>query len=253
MCDATVMPRRTTARHQNFNKCEAHLLRNLPAMRVFITAATVGEWMPCFSNIDKLYTEKSKRLKIYFHQSGVGMLTSCFSLTKLVMEEKPDMIIQVGMAGSYDATMPLGKVVVVDKEIDGNTGVEEDGKWRDLFNMKLEKPNYYPFEKKMLPNTHIEKLNLLKLKTVTGVTVTEITTRKERIQQLMKKYEPTIETMEGAALHYVCRQTNTSFLQMRTISNYVGERDKSKWMIKDALDNLNTTLIQYIDKLYKIA
>jgi futalosine hydrolase len=222
-------------------------------MRVFITAATVGEWMPCFSNIDKLYTEKSKRLKIYFHQSGVGMMATLFSLTKLIMEEKPDLILQVGIAGCFDTSIELGKIVVVNKEIDGNSGVEENGKWRDLFNLKLEKPNYPPYEKKTLPNPHIDKLNLLKLKTVTGITVNEITTRKERIKQLVEKYEPVTESMEGAALHYVCRNTNTGFLQMRTISNYVGERDKSKWKIKESLDNLNSSLIKYIDKLYKIA
>ena len=222
-------------------------------MRVFITAATVGEWMPCFSKIDKLYTEKSKRLKIYFHQSGVGMMSTLFSLTKLIMEEKPDLILQVGIAGCFDTSAELGKIVVINKEIDGNTGVEENGKWHDLFNLKLEKSNYPPYEKRALPNPHIDKLNLLKLKAVTGVTVNEITTRKERIEQLIKKYEPVTESMEGAALHYVCRNTNTNFLQMRAISNYVGERDKSKWMIKEALDNVNGALLKYVDKLYKIA
>jgi futalosine hydrolase len=222
-------------------------------MRVFITAATVGEWMPCFSNINKLYTEKSKRFKIYFHQSGVGMMASSFSLTKLIIEEKPDLLLQVGMAGCFDPSVALGKVVVVEKEIEGNTGVEENGKWRDLFNLKLEKANYPPYVKRTLPNPHIEKFNLLKLKAVTGITVAEVTTRKERIKQLVKKYEPVTESMEGAALHYVCRNTNTNFLQMRTISNYIGERDKSKWKMKEALENLNTTLLKYIDKLYKIA
>jgi futalosine hydrolase len=222
-------------------------------MRVYITAATVGEWMPCFSNINKLYTEKSKRFKIYFHQSGVGMMAATFSLTKLITDEKPDLVLQVGMAGCYDTSVALGKVVLVEKEIEGNTGVEENSKWRDLFNLKLEKPNYPPYVKRTLPNPNIDKLNFLKLKAVTGVTVNEITTRKERIKQLIKKYEPVTESMEGAALHYVCRHTNTMFLQMRTISNYVGERDKGKWLIKEALGNLNTTLIKYIDKLYKIA
>jgi len=230
-----------------------YLLRILPPMRVFITAATVGEWMPCFSNINKLYTENSSRFKIYFHQSGIGMMPATFSLTKLIAEEKPDLVLQAGIAGCFDTAMQLGKVVVVHKEIEGNTGVEENGKWRDLFNLKLEKPNYHPYEKRTLPNPHIDALNLLKLKTVTGITVNEITTRKERIKQLVKKYEPDIESMEGAALHYVCRQTNTKFLQLRAISNYIGERDKNKWMMKEALANLNTTLLKYIDKLYKIA
>lgn len=222
-------------------------------MRVFITAATAGEWMPCFLDINKLYTEKSNRLRVYFHQSGVGAMATTFSLTKLIAEEKPDLVVQAGIAGCFNTDMQLGKVVVVNKEIEGNTGVEEGGKWRDLFNMKLEKPNYHPYQKKALPNPHIEALNLLKLKMVTGITVSEVTTRKERIRQLAKKYEPVIETMEGAALHYVCRQTSTKFLQLRSISNYIGERDKSKWAMKEALNNLNAALLKYLDKLYKIA
>lgn len=221
-------------------------------MRVIVTAATTGEWMPCFSKIDKLYTESSKRLKIYFHQSGVGILATTFSLTKLLMEEKPDLIIQIGLAGCFDTSVALGKIFLIDKEIVGDIGVEENGKWKDIFNMKLEKSNYPPYEKKMLLNPHIEKFNLLKMKTVTGVTVNEITTRKERIRQIVKKYDPVTESMEGAALHYVCRGLNVPFLQMRAVCNYIGERDKTKWLIKDSLHNLNKSLMSYFDKLYKI-
>ncbi len=221
-------------------------------MRVIITAATTGEWMPCFSKIDTLYTESSRRLKIYFHQSGVGMLATTFSLTKLLMEEKPDLIIQIGIAGCFNNSIALGKIFLIEKEIVGDMGVEENKKWKDIFNMKFEKSNYPPYEKKMLVNPHIEKFNLLKMKTVTGITVNEITTRKERIKQLMKKYDPVTESMEGAALHYVCRSLGVPFLQMRAVSNYIGERDKSKWLIKESLHNLNKTLINYVDKLYKL-
>jgi futalosine hydrolase len=221
-------------------------------MRVIITAATTGEWMPSFAKIDKLYTEGSKRFKIYFHQSGVGMMATTFSLTKLLLEEKPDLIIQMGIAGCFDNSIALGKVFLIEKEITGDIGVEENKKWKDIFNMKLEKSNYPPYEKKALINPNIEKLNLLKLKTVTGITVNEITTRKERIKQLIKKYDPVIETMEGAALHFVCREMNIPFLQIRAVSNYIGERDKEKWKMKEAIDNLNQTILKYVDKLYKI-
>lgn len=222
-------------------------------MRVIVTAATTGEWMPCFSKIDKLYTEDSKRLKITFHQSGVGMLATTFSLTKLLMEDKPDMIIQIGIAGCFDDTIKLGRVFLIENEIAADIGVEEKNKWKDIFNLKLERSNYPPYKKRTLPNEHIEKFNLLNMKTVTGLTVNEITTRKERIKQLLKKYAPVTESMEGAALHYVCRAMNVPFLQMRAVSNYIGERDKSKWMMGESLHNLNKTLLQYIDKLYKEA
>jgi futalosine hydrolase len=180
-------------------------------MRVFITAATVGEWMPCFLEVDKFYTEKSKRFKVYFHQSGVGMMATCFALTKLIMEEKPDLLLQVEWQDVLTTTVNLGKVVIIEKDHAGDLGVEENGKWKDLFSLKLEKSNYPPYEKSALPTRTTEKLNLLKLKTVTGVTVNEITTRKERIKQLKKKYQPITESMEGAALHYVCRSTGTPF------------------------------------------
>ncbi len=222
-------------------------------MRVIISAATVAEWMPSFLNINALYTGESQRLKLQYHQSGIGMLAASFALTKLAMEDKPDLIIQVGIAGTFDTSQTLGSVVVINEETIGDLGVEEDGKWKDLFDLKLEKSSYHPFEKRKLPNQWLTKYNLLGLKEVSGITVNEISTNQERIQKIIKKYNPTIESMEGAALHYVARETNIPFIQIRAISNYIGERDKSNWQMKLAIDNLNQTLIQYIDRLYQIS
>ncbi|HRH60412.1 MAG TPA: futalosine hydrolase [Chitinophagaceae bacterium] len=222
-------------------------------MRVVISAATVEEWMPSFLAIDTLYTSESNRFKLIFHQSGVGMLATCFSLLKLIADEKPDLIIQAGIAGTFDGKIALGKVVAVKEEILGDLGVEEDGKWKDIFDMKLEKSNYYPFEKRRLPNQWITKFNLLKLPEACGITVNEITTNPERIQQHIKKYSPDTESMEGAALHYVCRQMNVPFMQVRAVSNHVGERNKENWMIGEAFENLNQTLLKYTEKLYRMA
>jgi len=222
-------------------------------MRVIITAATVAEWMPSFLNINALYTGESQRLKLQYHQSGIGMLATSYAITKLAIEDKPDLIIQVGIAGTFDMALPLGSVVVINEETIGDLGVEEEGKWKDLFDLKLEKSSYHPFEKRKLPNQWLHQYNLLGLKEVSGITVNEITTNQDRIQKLAKKFNPVIESMEGAALHYVARESNIPFIQIRSISNYIGERDKSKWQMKTAIDNLNQTLLQYIDRLYQIA
>lgn len=221
-------------------------------MRVIITAATVTEWMPAFLEMNNLYTSDSQRFKVQFHQTGVGMLATAVSLTKLVLDEKPDLIIQAGIAGSFDTTVPLGKVIIVNEETVGDLGVEEDGKWKDVFDLKLEKSSYPPFERRKLPNPWLTKFNLLKLPEVNSITVNEVSTNTERIQQLIKKYNPVTESMEGAALHYVCRQANIPFLQIRAVSNYIGERNKANWKMKEAIDNLNQVLLKYIDKLYKI-
>ena len=119
--------------------------------------------------------------------------------------------------------------------------------------MKLEKSSYHPFEKRKLPNQWLDQYNLLNLPTVSGLTVNEISTNSKRIEELTKKYQVDLETMEGAALHYVARETNTAFLQIRAISNLVAERNKANWKMGEAIENLNETIIQYIDKLYQIA
>jgi futalosine hydrolase len=222
-------------------------------MRIIVTAATVDEWMPAYLQVDTLYTSESKRMKVIFHQSGVGMLATAVALTKVIAEEKPDLIIQAGIAGTFDETMNLGKVVCIKDECLGDLGVQEDGKWKDIFDLKLEKSSYPPYEKRRLPNPWLNEYNLLKLPEVNGVTINEVTTSDERKQQLVKKYEAVIESMEGAALHYVCRNFNVPFIQMRAVSNYIGERDKTKWEMRTAIENINQTLLKYFDKIYKLA
>lgn len=222
-------------------------------MRVIITAATVAEWMPSLLEMNSLYTSGSNRLRIRFHQGGVGMLATAVALTRLVWEEKPDLVLQAGIAGCFDLSIPLGKVVAVSEEALADMGVEEDGKWKDIFDLKLEKSSYHPFERRRLPNPWLATFNLLKLPEVTGITINQVTTEKDRIQQLVKKYNPVVETMEGAALHYVCRQANIPFIQIRAVSNYIGERNKANWKISEAITNLNQAILKYADRLYKIA
>jgi futalosine hydrolase len=59
--------------------------------------------------------------------------------------------------------------------------------------------------------------------------------------------------MEGASLHFMGRDLTIPFIQIRSVSNYVGERDKSKWEMQEAIYNLNETLLEFLDALYKTA
>ena len=226
---------------------------DLYIMRVIITAATHGEWMPSFQKINPKYVGNSKRFSVGFHESGIGMLASSISLMKMFTQETPTLIIQVGIAGSFDKKIPLGKVFVVNNDFAGDIGVIENKVWKDLFDMKLDKPNDAPYEKKSLPNPWLNQFNLLKLPTKKGVTVNTISTDKKQIQLLGGRYKAVLESMEGASLHYMGRDLTIPFIQIRAVSNYVGERDKSKWKIQEAIYNLNETLLEYLDALYKTA
>ncbi len=222
-------------------------------MRVIITAATNGEWMPSFQKINPAYAGTNKRFSVGFHESGIGLLASSVSLMKMFVQETPSLIIQVGIAGCFDKKLPLGKVFAVKDDFAGDIGVMENKVWKDLFDLKLDKANDAPYEKKSLPNPWLSQYNLLKLPTKKGVTVNTISTDKNKIDLYSGRYKATLESMEGAALHYMGRDLNTPFIQIRAVSNYVGERNKAKWNMQEAIYNLNETLLQYLDALNKIA
>jgi len=222
-------------------------------MRVIITAATNGEWMPSFQKINPAYAGTNKRFSVGFHESGIGLLASSVSLMKMFVQETPSLIIQVGIAGCFDKKVPLDKVFAVKDDFAGDIGVMENKVWKDLFDLKLDKPNDAPYEKKSLPNPWLSQYNLLKLPTKKGVTVNTISTDKNKIDLYSGRYKATLESMEGAALHYIGRDLNIPFIQIRAVSNYVGERNKAKWNMQEAIYNLNETLLQYLDALNKIA
>jgi futalosine hydrolase len=222
-------------------------------MRVIITAATNGEWMPSFQKINPAYAGTNKRFSVGFHESGIGLLASSVSLMKMFVQETPSLIIQVGIAGCFDKKVPLGKVFAVKDDFAGDIGVMENKNWKDLFDLKLDKANDAPYEKKSLPNPWLSQYNLLKLPTKKGVTVNTISTDKNKIDLYSGRYKATLESMEGAALHYMGRDLNIPFIQIRAVSNYVGERNKAKWEMQEAIYNLNETLLQYLDALNKIA
>jgi futalosine hydrolase len=222
-------------------------------MRVIITAATHGEWMPCFQKINPKYVGNSKKFSVGFHESGIGMLASSVSLMKMFVQETPTLIIQVGIAGCFDKKIPLGKVFAVKDDFAGDIGVMENKVWKDLFDMKFDKPNDAPYEKKSLPNPWLKQYNLLNLPTKKSVTVNTISTDKNKIDLFSGRYKAVLESMEGASLHYIGRDLTIPFIQIRAVSNYIGERDKSKWNMQEAIYNLNETLLEFLDALYKTA
>lgn len=87
------------------------------------------------------------------------------------------------------------------------------------------------------------------MQTVSSNTVEEITTDPKQIQLYKDKYQAQIESMEGAPFHYCCLEQNIPFIQIRSISNYVGERDKPKWNFKDSIAHLNQALEQLLENI----
>lgn len=217
-------------------------------MHVIITAATTKEYEHCL----KTFKSSSHPHQISFFTTGVGMLATAVSLTSLLLKKKPGLIIQAGIAGTFDHSLPLSEVVAISNETIADMGVEENNIWKDMFDLHLQYLDEPPFKNGSLLNPHFSKLNLLHLNAVNAITINEITTNKKRIEQYISKYQPVTESMEGAALHYVGGKFNIPFIQIRALSNYIGERDKAKWKLHDAIRNLNDFLLIYLEELKSI-
>jgi futalosine hydrolase len=180
--------------------------------------------------------------------TGVGLMSTTYSLTKAISKKRPDFVLQAGIAGCLDQSLPLTKTVLVENENIGDLGVQENGIFKSLFDLKLLDPDEFPWKNGKLSN-NVDKLKFTGLKIVDGVTVNEISTNTDRIAYYRTKLNASVESMEGAALHYVCLQQNVRCLQMRSLSNFVGERDKSKWVMDIAVANLNAELLKILIKL----
>ena len=213
-------------------------------MKIIIISATDFEIQEAFG---KLQSTKNKEIK--FYTTGVGMLATAVNLCRIIYEEKPTLIIQAGIAGCFNTNEKLGKVYVVSKEFLGDLGVDENNTWKDMFDLKFLSPNQKPFTKKNLMNKNIHQFNKIEAEIINAVTVNQISTNQEIIQQIQKKYSPTLESMEGAALHYVGNSFQIPYIQIRSTSNYIGERNKTNWKIELAIKNLNTQLIKLVKKL----
>lgn len=209
-------------------------------MKILLCAATE---MEVASTIQ--FLSKGNRDDVTVLISGVGLMAATYALAKSVATQRPDLLLQAGVAGTLTTDAPLGRVVAVQRETVGDLGVQEGEKFRSLFDLKLLGASLHPWKDGSLVNDNAV-LAQSGLPAVNGITVNEISTDERRIDYYRRHLGADVETMEGAALHYVGLSEKIPFLQIRSLSNFIGERNKTKWTMKEAVVNLNRELQKLI-------
>jgi futalosine hydrolase len=175
------------------------------------------------------------------------MATSWAMIKWLSSNPKPDLAINIGIAGSYKDEIKTGEVVVPVSDCFADAGIETGSGFLTLSEAGLEDPDRFPFKagRIVAGNKYIE-LALSRLRAVNAITVNTATGSAVTIEKLLKKYNPDIETLEGATFFYICSGENISFLALRSVSNRIEPRNKDKWNITLALDNLSEKLKEVI-------
>lgn len=216
-------------------------------MNILLAAATAKEITPFF----EYYRNTKKNLDVDILITGVGLTAATYHLLKQINLKRPGIIVQAGVAGCFDKKFALGTVVAVKKEIIADQGVVESKKLKTMFDLGLISHDQFPFKKGWLENNS-ELLKKIKLKKVNAISVNEITTASQKVRFYNSSFKPVIESMEGAALHYTCLMEKIPFVQLRSVSNYVTERNKTRWDMKTAIINLNKELINLVENHFTI-
>lgn len=204
-------------------------------MKLLIVAATQAEIGP--------FIAQNEHIEVLI--TGVGMVATTYALTRRLATDRYDLVIQAGVGGSFDEGIALGEVVFVTEDTYGDLGAEDHDEYMNIYDLGLLGRDEPPHTGGMLRNPLSAIHNGITLQHACGLTVNTVSGNAATIAR-RRRYGCQVESMEGAAFHYVCLQMGVPFAQIRAISNYVIPRDKSQWKMKDAIIGLNNWLIEYV-------
>lgn len=204
---------------------------------ILIVAATKMEIEVIQSSLSK----QNIQLDVDFMISDIGMMATAFHLTQKLNQQKYDLVLQIGIAGSFDHKINIGDVVEVVAEGYGDLGAEEATNQLFIYDLQLMQQDKLLFDEKYIYNNN----TYTDLPKVKSISVNNCSGNLNTINYRQTYFKSDIESMEGIALHYVCNQLQQPYLQLRSISNYVTVRNKSSWNIPLALSNLSNFVLTF--------
>lgn len=156
--------------------------------------------------------------------TGIGTTATFTALEKTLRARKPRLAILAGIAGTYDDSAPaIGESVLVAEEREADLGSFSEGEFELKFGRRYRCPS--------LPETVWHTVVSNSVNAAAGPYVPRAGAQ--------------IENMEGAAFFAYCLDHGIPFLEVRTISNRVGD-PFAAWDFPLAAENLATTLTTLI-------
>ena len=182
-------------------------------MKTLIVAATNSE----------ITSERIKSLPNLI--TGVGMVNTAINLTKELVENEYDIVVNIGVSGSFSSDILIGDVVEVVEDSFSEIGFENGVSFSEFSELNVK--------------TSYEINGKTTLRKVKSITVNTVHGNEKSIDEIVKTLNPDIESMEGAAVFQVCKKFKIPCVQIRSISNKVEIRNKENWNLELAISNLN--------------
>ena len=174
--------------------------------------------------------------------TGVGMVATAFALGRELAANQYDLAINLGIAGTFDRNIVLGDLVEITDDTIAELGAEDDETFLPISQMGFGESHFKA--SKQLSAVYKEA----GLKQATAITVNTVHGNEASIKKIQQRLNAQIESMEGAAFFYACREAGVPCIQIRAVSNYVEKRNRDAWQIGLAVKNLNTFAVELIQK-----
>jgi len=226
-------------------------------LRILIVASSNRETADLISKLEFIHqiepyykSYKLGKMGIDILITGYGGVFTAYHLTRALNMINYDLAINIGLAGSFDHFLEQGFVVNVIQDQFSDLGFEDKNTFYTLYEKELMDPDEYPFVDGLLHslgNLEIEEVEALI--PVKAVTVNTLLGTQDSIDRVIRKYNPEIETTEGAAFMYSCMKQKVPFLQIRSISYFVEIRRVESWNIPVAINTLSETIISIFEEL----
>jgi futalosine hydrolase len=209
-------------------------------VKVLLVSATQAEIAPLMEVIQNTPESEVSGHQITVLVTGVGMVSTAFSLGVHLSSNDYDLAINTGIAGAFDRNLLIGDVVQVTEDCFAELGAEDGEEFVPIDRLGFGESTIMPLS---------PPWSLPVWPAVKGITVSRVHGNETTIFRTMSRLQPQLESMEGAAFFFACNQTSLPSVQLRAVSNYVERRNVSGWNIPLAIERLNTAIIRYLEAL----
>ena len=207
-------------------------------MKILIVAATRAELSGLISSFALPEGNFITTPKFDLLFTGVGMTATAFALGQH-LSPAYELVINLGIAGCYDRQKALGTVLNIITDEFAELGAEDREQFLTIDELGFGKNLYHA-------SYNRNDTSILNLPTVNGITINKVHGNKDSIAAIVQRLNPLTESMEGAAVFYACDQLHIPCIQIRSISNYVEERNRDNWQIGLAIKQLNKWAIEFL-------
>jgi len=174
--------------------------------------------------------------------SGVGMVAAAAWTARELARERYELALNLGVCGSFNRALVPGMVVHVVSDCMAELGAEDGSAFLTIQQLRLLGENEFPFEQGRLVNAAPPPLRpLAGLRTAHGITVNTVHGSEPSIARVTERFNPDVETMEGAGFMYAALIHGVPFAQIRAVSNVVERRNRGAWQLDLAIRELGET------------